>query len=82
MKGADGVGEKKSQGNIFHYSEIGQEKLSPKLAQDKELESTRDQGPVCTEQCWVSITKQLFQEQLRNIKSVEICKSQGGKSEN
>jgi hypothetical protein len=51
MKRVDGRGEK-SQGNIFHYSEIGQEKLNPKLAQEKELESTRDKGPVCTEQCW------------------------------
>lgn len=35
-------GGEKSQGNIFHYSDIGQGKPYPKLAQEKELEITRD----------------------------------------
>lgn len=56
---------------------------NPKLAQEREQESTaEDQVLSALNNARVSITKSLFQEQLQNIKSVEICKTEGGKSEN
>ena len=56
--GSGGEGNKKSQGNIFYCSERGQMEPNPKLAQEREQESTaEDQVLSALNNAGVSITK-------------------------